>query len=167
MKLLFGFMSKLKGCMMKEEKKKIRLGYVVMSGIIALLLIVISCRKEDDRDAVLRNDITVTKRSADITQVGYAQDVVYFRLEAEQKFMENDSLMAAFKQDLEREKKSGNSYYVNHIRELEEKNRELKNRIDTYANNDLPGWEKFKEDFTYELTVLHEDYKSLGIRKKR
>jgi hypothetical protein len=93
-------------------------------------------------------------------------DLEIFRYESDLRLQRNDSIMVIFKQALEAEGKSGNSYYKKEILALEEKNALMKLRLKEYRATNEPDWEKFKLNFTAELQQLEESFAAQGVKRR-
>jgi len=134
------------------------------TGIIVFIIVLISCKKTtsgiDDAE-----NIRITDEGMSISEAQYLSELSNYRFEVVEVFEANDTLMRRFKESLDKESKSGNPYYKNQIVELDQKEREMKKRMEDYHPKGKADWELFKEQFTYDLDSLHREYKNLTVKK--
>jgi hypothetical protein len=134
--------------------------FILISGAV-----IIACTSDVRKTLRAEQPALLKSVSLEITPAGYFQAVDAYRLEVEEVLLENELLMIIFKSDLERESKSANSYYINQINDLEQKTRDLQDRLEAYPRNDAAGWIEFKDEFDTELEELTNAHKLLSVKK--
>jgi hypothetical protein len=97
----------------------------------------------------------------------YEEEWVKFKNEQEERLKENENEIARYKENSAKMKKSDRADYDTRIANLEERNRDLRRRIDEYNNESdkekrHARWEEFKREFNHDMDELGHAFKDLG-----
>ena len=57
--------------------------------------------------------------------------------------------------------------YVESVDALEQKNKDLKNRMDAYGANTQSDWDSFKREFNHDMDALGQAFKDLTVNNKK
>jgi hypothetical protein len=144
---------------------KLNVGSWIPYLVLIAGVIVLASSASVNRKTPLKNPVMLRSAGFEGVQAGYFQAIDVYKLDVAKKLTENDLLMFVFKSDLERESKSGNSYYINLVNDLEQRNNDLENRIDAYVGKDAAGWINFKDAFDDDLEALRFAFRGLSVRK--
>jgi hypothetical protein len=90
------------------------------------------------------------------------KDLKEFREEIRARIKENEKDIADFRQRMRNEGKDFSSRYGKKIDRLEEKNRNLKERLENYKEEGNTNWQKFKREFNHDMDELGKSLKDLG-----
>ena len=116
--------------------------------------------KQDLKEA--QNDATVAAQKA-----ASAEEWKVFKSEIDVKIKENDMQIAKLKAKMKSSGKKLDAVYVENIDVLEQKNKDLKNRLDAYGNNTQNGWDSFKREFNHDMDELGKALKDLTVNNKK
>ena len=109
--------------------------------------------KEDLRDA--RKDANIEAQ-----KVATAEEWKTFRLESDAKISDNESRIAKLKVKMNKPGKTLDARYEKKIDALEQKNKELKTRIEEYETSQS-DWQSFKREFNHDMDELGQAFKDL------
>lgn len=84
----------------------------------------------------------------------YLADVEKYRKETEDKITANNKSIMDFKARIALEKKDAQIAYAKEITVLEQKNSDLKKKIDTFKAESKEQWENFKVEFGKDMDEL-------------
>ena len=83
-----------------------------------------------------------------------SMEYVTYRTEAERKLDENDQKIAALKERQRTAAKEVEDKYDRDIEEMERRNKELRDNVQTYQQGGRDRWESFKQKFNEDLDAL-------------
>jgi chromosome segregation ATPase len=89
-----------------------------------------------------------------------------FRNESQEKIWANEKHIAELKVKMNKPGKLLDAAYAKKIDSLEEKNRELKRRMDAYEKSQS-DWETFKREFNHDMDELGNALKDLTVDNKK
>jgi hypothetical protein len=109
---------------------------------------------------IFSNILTFNKFSK---QVDTASDYQRYKKEEEVKIRNNEKTIADLRADLAKDNQANRDKYNQRISKLEQKNNELKKKIEEYKEdkNDSPRWNSFKKDFGKSMDELGQSMKDL------
>ncbi len=97
-----------------------------------------------------------------LSQMDSTSDYKKFKKEAENKISENERSIAKMRSDMAEENKTTRDKYNERINKIEQKNKDLKKKIETYKEeNNNPKWNAFKRDFTKSMDELGQSIKDI------
>ena len=115
--------------------------------------------KEEVQDA--KEDLVEAKRAAT------AEEWQVFKDETNAAIAVNETRIAELKVKMKNTGKSIDALYEKNINALEQKNKELKVRMDSYKNDTSADWESFKREFKYDMNELGKSLKDLTVNNKK
>jgi predicted nucleic acid-binding Zn-ribbon protein len=121
---------------------------------------------ENLRDAKSDLDAAEKEAAAAAQKAADAADWKLFKTESEGKIATNESLVAQMK---DRKKTSGkvlDAAYTKAIEELEQKNKDLRARMDAYDKGQT-DWQAFKSEFNRDMDALGKAIGDLGKNNKK
>lgn len=92
----------------------------------------------------------------------YLSDMEKFKKETDQRIAANKKSITQFEARVAKEKKETKEAYALKIAELEQKNTDLKKRLDNFKAMDQEQWDTFKMEFSKDLDELGKSFKDLS-----
>ncbi|MFV8376141.1 hypothetical protein [Flavobacterium sp. LB1P62] len=130
-----------------------------------------STKKEEiaqDKVAAAREDVKDAKEElTDARKEATAEEWKAFKDQTNTTVNENEMRIVDLKAKI---KKTGNSIdamYVKKVEELEQKNKDLKVKVETYKNDRNSDWESFKREYTHDINELGDALRDVTIDNKK
>lgn len=107
----------------------------------------------------------VKDANADLAKANqeYLSDVDAYRKETANRIAANDKTIAELKAKTALEKKEAREEYNKKIAALEEKNTNMKKKMEDYQPTNKEKWESFKSEFGHDMDELGNSFKDLTI----
>lgn len=96
----------------------------------------------------------------------YLADIENFKKETAAKIEANNQMIADFKVKIATSKKDAQVYYQEQIAILEQKNIEMKVKLDAYQESGKDNWETFKTEFNKDMNALGEAFKNFTVKNE-
>jgi|WetSurMetagenome_2_1015567.scaffolds.fasta_scaffold109767_1 DNA repair exonuclease SbcCD ATPase subunit len=87
-----------------------------------------------------------------------------FKQESEEKITANEKKIAEFKAKIANEKAENKGVYDKDIAWLEQKNTDLKTKLDSYQGEGRENWEKFKKEFNHDMDELGKAFNDFTVK---
>jgi hypothetical protein len=100
-------------------------------------------------------------------QKEYVYDIENYRKETDDKITANEKSMAEFEVRIANEKKEAKADYNKKIVALQQKNIDMKKRMNDYKADGKENWELFKADFTKGMNEIGESLKDLTTKHSK
>jgi hypothetical protein len=97
----------------------------------------------------------------------YLAEVAAYKKEAADKIAANEKSIAEFKARKESDKRDAQLEYENKINALEQKNSDMKKKMDEYQVEGKDKWETFKTDFGHGMDELGKAFTSIADSKSK
>lgn len=120
-----------------------------------------SCKNSSEKVDKAKANVTEAYTDLEKANKEYQADVEGYRNEASRKVEANNKTIAEFKSRIETQKKEAKADYIKKITELEQKNSDIKKKMDDYKDDGKENWEKFKTEFNHDMEQLGEAFKNL------
>jgi len=129
-----------------------------------------SSQKADDAQAKVeeaKDDLQDARQEANeaTQQAANAEQWEAFKAETDVKIKDNELRIGELKVKMKKSGKTMDSVYANNIENLEQKNKDLKIRMDGYQTTQS-DWESFKREFNHDMDELGQALKDLGVDNK-
>lgn len=124
--------------------------------------IVSSCSSPEEKVENAESDVIKSNEDLEEAKEAYYKELTNYRIEMAARLAENEQSIADLKARIDSEKKETRADRKARIEELEEKNNEMKTKIDEYNDEDPTRWEKFKAEFNHDMKELGNGFKNLG-----
>ena len=121
----------------------------------------ISCSTSSEKVENAQNNVKEANKDLDKANEEYLKDVEAYKKETADKVMSNDQIIAELKAKLKHEKKAAKAEYNRKVDELEQKNNEMKKKMDDYKTDGKEKWELFKADFNKGMDEIGKSLKDL------
>ena len=108
----------------------------------------------------------VTEANQDLAKANreYEAEIESYRKETADKIEANNKSIADFNARIALEKKDAQDDYRRQIATLEQKNSDMKKKMDDYKAEGKEKWEKFKTEFSRDLEELGNAFKDLTVK---
>ena len=130
-----------------------------------------STKKEEiakDKVADAREDVQDAKEELmDARKEATAEEWKAFKDQTNATIHENEMRIADLKAKM---KKTGNSIdamYAKKVEELEQKNEDIKVKVETYKNDRNSDWESFKREYNHDMNELGDALRDVTIDNKK
>lgn len=103
--------------------------------------------------------------SEEAQKAAKAKEWEAFKSESETKIRNNETLTAELKEKMKTSGKKLDKVYADNIAKLEQKNQDLKSRMDAYEKGQT-DWQSFKREFNHDMDELGNALKDLTVNNK-
>ena len=131
----------------------------IISGILT------SCTSSSEKLAEAKNEVREANVNLDKANEENTKDMENYKRETSERIEANERSIAEFKARIAHEKKEAKAEYEAKINALEERNNDMKKRMDDYKADGQEKWETFKTEFSHGMDELGKSFKDLTIKK--
>lgn len=130
-----------------------------------------SAQKEEAAKANVekaQNDLKQTQAKADeeAKNTREAEELRVFKSETDMKIKRNEIQITELRLKMKTSGKTMDKIHSNKIDELEQKNKELKTRMNAYDKSQS-NWEEFKREFNHDMDELGNAFRDLTVDNKK
>jgi septation ring formation regulator EzrA len=133
-----------------------------------------SCQDSTKKEAEARENVDEAKTDLDEAKTELAnarktateQEWQSFKESTNATVEQNEKRIIDLKMQMKRTGKSMDEQYAKKINELEEKNREIKEKVNTYNNEASDDWETFKKEYNRDMDDLGRSLKNFTVDNK-
>lgn len=104
--------------------------------------------------------------NAEAQKAANAEEWRIFKSESEVKIRANETYIAELKEKMKRSGRALDAVYAKNIEALEQKNKDMRSRIDVYDKSQS-NWESFKTEFGRDMDELGQALKNLAVDNKK
>lgn len=121
--------------------------------------------KENVQDA--KDELKEVREDAnkEAQKVASAEEWKTFKTETQERITNNEIRIAELKVKMKKPGKILDGLYEKRIETLEQRNNELKMRLDNYEKNQS-DWESFKREFNHDMDELGQAFKDITVDNK-
>ena len=123
-----------------------------------------SCNTPAKKVENAENEVKEANKELDKANEEYLADIESYRKETADKIAANDRSIAEFNARIKREKMDAKADYKKKIAELEQKNSDMKKKMDDYKAEGKENWEKFKAEFSHDMEEIGKAFKDLTVK---
>ena len=132
------------------------------------------CSSNSEKEAEAREEVQEAKEelqevkqeaNEDAAKAANAEEWQAFKADAELKIQENNARIAELREKMKKSGKTMDAMYEKRIENLQQKNNELKMKLDNYEKNQS-DWEAFKAEFNHDMDELGKAFKDLTVDNK-
>lgn len=120
-----------------------------------------SCNSPAEKVDNAKKDVIEEQKELDKAKADLAAEMANYRTETSVRMATNDQMIADLRLRIDKEKKETRAAFKQKIDELEQKNNEIKSKLDNYKWETRDDWERFKTEFNHDMDQLGEGFKSL------
>jgi peptidoglycan hydrolase CwlO-like protein len=136
--------------------------------------IVTSCKPNTEKEQIAQDSVdsakvAVTEAEDDLDEAkraATAEEWQQFKEDTNAKIDDNNAKIAELKLKIKKTGKDIDKAYQKNIDAMEQKNKELKNKIDSYQNDVNSDWKSFKREFNYDMDELGQSLKDFTVNNK-
>lgn len=132
--------------------KKLILVLAAITFVIGAIMT--SCNTSAEKVDNAEKKVLEANEDLDKANKEYLADVEKYRKETADRIAANDKSIAEFKARIAHEKNDAQVAYQKKITVIEQKNSDLKKKIDDYQTEGKEQWEKFKIEFSKDMDEL-------------
>lgn len=123
--------------------------------------VVIGCNTPAQKVENAQKNVTVAEQDLNKANQEYLADLQKYREEAAIKIATNNKSIAEFNARMDNQKAGAKADYKKQIDAIEQKNSDLKKKLDEYKAGSKEQWEKFKAEFSRDMDDLGIAFKNL------
>lgn len=126
-----------------------------------------SCNTPAQKVENAQNNVTEANLDLNKANEEYLEDIEKYRKETADKIAANNLSISDFNARIENEKKEAKTDYKKKLAVLENKNNDIKKRMEDYQAEGKEKWELFKAEFNHDMNELGLALKDLGVKNVR
>lgn len=123
--------------------------------------------QENKKAKAARKDVAASQKDLTEAKKDSAADFQKFKKDAEARISDNKTKIAELKTKKSSENKETKEKYDKKVLALEQKNNELKKKIESSDNTKTSMWTSFKREFNKDMDKLGDDIKNIGFDDKK
>jgi hypothetical protein len=108
-----------------------------------------------------KENVGEVKQDLKDAQAEYRAEWQTFKSESEQTIAANEKRIDAFKEKMEKAGHKAKAKYRKEVAVLEQKNHDLKNKLEEYKDEGRSKWEEFKTNFKHDMDGIGKTMKDL------
>lgn len=139
---------------------------VVTAGTI-MAAIVSGCNSPATKVENAKQDLKEAKQELSQAQKDSVADFAAFRKESEDRITGNEKTIAAFKDRMLTDKKQMIKADQKMIDELEQRNINMRKKIEEYRSEGKDNWEAFKKEFNHDMDDLGKSIKNITVKNTK
>lgn len=120
----------------------------------------VSCTSSAEKVEKAQENVTEANVELDKAHQAYLDDYNDYVIRSNQTFVDNDKAIVEFRKRIATEKAEAKKDYEMKIEALENKNSDLKLKLENYKEDGKDKWESFKEEFNHDMSDLGDSFKS-------
>lgn len=140
---------------------------LVVSTMLMAFAVFSGCESSEKKVDDAQNEVAKANEALDEANAEYLADMEDYRNQKAAMIAANDSSIMALKAKIASEKKGVKADYETKITALEQKNRDLKVKMDNYKDEGKEQWESFKREFNHDMDELGNALKDLTVNNKK
>ena len=111
-----------------------------------------------------QKNVVKANNALDSANKAYQADIAAYRQEKAAMIAANDQNINDFKAKIEHDKKLAKADYKKKIVVLDQKNKDMKKKLDDYKEEGKENWAKFKAEFNHDMSELGQAFKDLTVK---
>jgi chromosome segregation ATPase len=123
-----------------------------------------SCNTPAKKVENAQGNVIEANKDLDQANKEYLADIENYRKETANRIAANDQTIVELKAKIEHQKKAVRAEYRKKIAELEQKNSEMKKKMESYKEEGKDKWEVFKAEFNHDMDELGKAFKDLTVK---
>lgn len=140
---------------------------VLAVGTIFMGSLVTSCSTPAEKVENAQENVVEANEKLDDANEDYLTDVAAYRMETADKIAANEKSLAEFKLRIASEKQEAREDYNKKLAELEQKNADMKKKLDDYKADGKENWEKFKVEYNHDMDGLGNAFRDVTVKNSK
>lgn len=145
--------------------------FTITITIFAIGILLTGCQSSAEKVENARDNVQDAKDNVVVAQQELNQalndSILQFKKESMENINAYEKSIAEFKTKIATEKKETRAIYEKKISELEQKNNQMKTKLEEYKDNGQEAWVSFKAEFNHDMNELGEAFKDLTVDNKK
>lgn len=137
---------------------------IIISAIFTLAIIAGACSSPTEKVEDAKTDVVEANKELDEANSEYMADMAKYKTETAEKIAANEVIIKDFNARIASQKKDAQVEYKQKVAALEQKNTDMKMKMDDYKLDGKENWEKFKTEFNHDMDELGKAFKDLTIK---
>lgn len=137
---------------------------LTLTATTLLAITLLSCNTTAQKVENAQQNVAEAKEDLEKANAEFAKDMENYRRETNEKIEANNKSIAEFNSRIQDKKNAAKADYQNTIIALEQKNSDLKKRMDDYKEDGKENWEKFKIEFNHDMEKLGQAFKDITVK---
>ena len=108
-----------------------------------------------------KEDVNDAKKNLNDAQNNYAEEWQKFKDDIEIRIIDNDKKIAEYRVKIRTQKGELKERSENRLDEIEKKNQEMKDRLNSFSDSGKENWENFKRDINESMDKVGEAFRDL------
>jgi len=138
-----------------------------VSAFFTSILILTACNTPSEKVEKAQEEVNEANKDLNQAQEEYVTDIENYRKIEDEKIDANNKSIAEFKARIENDKTEASDKYEKRIAELEQKNSDMKKKMDDYKADGKEKWELFKADFNKGMEDIGQSIKDLTSKHSK
>ena len=130
-------------------------------------IILISCNNSSQKVDKAQKDVIEANKNLEDANKEYLADMEIYRTETANRIAANDQSIVELKAKIANDKKIAKADFKKKVAELEQKNSDMKKKMDEYKADGKENWEQFKTEFSRDMDELGNAFKDLTVKNTR
>jgi hypothetical protein len=122
-----------------------------------------SCNTPSQKVENAQNNVAQANEELALANKEYLEDLANYRLETASAFAANEESITEFKARMAKDKRAARADYKQKMAELEQKNKEMKMKLENYNEEGKEKWIIFKAEFKHDMAELGKAFKDIGV----
>jgi predicted nucleic acid-binding Zn-ribbon protein len=123
-------------------------------GLVLAVSLLTGCESSEEKVEEAKENLDEAQKELEIANEEYLKDFEQFKLEAANKIEANNKSIKDFNDRIADKKMKAKEMYQNKIADLDQKNTDLKKRMEDFKVEEKEDWEEFKVEFGNDLDTL-------------
>lgn len=140
---------------------------VLAVGTIFMGSLVTSCSSPAEKVENAQENVVDANQKLDEANEDYLVDVENYRRETAEKITANEKSLAEFKLRIASEKQEAREDYNKKLAELEQKNADMKKKMDDYKVDGRENWERFKVEYNHDMDGLGNAFRDVTVKNNK
>lgn len=137
---------------------------ILVTTLFVYALIVGACSSPTKNVEDAKTDVVEANKELDDAQAEYMADMAKYKTETAEKIAANELIIKDFNARIASQKKDAQVEYKQKVASLEQKNTDMKKKMDDYKLDGKENWEKFKTEFNHDMDELGEAFKDFTVK---
>jgi hypothetical protein len=137
--------------------------FLMVCGLISGVVIT-SCNTSAEKVENAEENVLVANRDLDQANQEYLADISNYRQETASRVAANELIIKDFNARIAHDKKAAKAEYKKKITALEQKNHEMKMKMDNYKEDGKDKWLAFKAEFSHDMDEMGKAFKDMTVK---
>ncbi len=137
---------------------------ILVTALFVAVFIAGACSSPTKKVEDAQSEVVEANKELDDAQAEYMADMAKYKVETADKIAANELIVKDFNARIASQKKDAQVEYKQKVASLEQKNTDMKKKLDDYKLEGKENWEKFKTEFNHDMDELGEAFKDLTVK---